>query len=461
MKLTEFDLLVIGGGSGGVATANRAASYGANVGIFEKNRLGGTCVNVGCVPKKIMWTAASLRHNIDESIDYGFNCEIKGHNWNLLKNKRDAYIKKLNEGYEGGLKSNKVTVFNSFAKFVEPKVIMADNNLFTAKHIVLAVGGKPIIPDIPGCDHGITSDDFFNLSSCPEKIVIVGGGYIAVEIGGLLHSLGTEVTLVIRKNSLLTNFDEIIRDNLMLQMQNTGINIERETEIQNITENKNRNLDISLKSGKKITEVDTLLWATGREPNTNGIGIPKSGVIVNPDGSIPTNKFQETNVKGIYALGDIVRKFELTPVAIAAGRRLADRLFGGEKDRHLEYTDIPSIVFSHPPIGTVGLTEQQAVKAFGPDQINVYETKFTPMHFAFSQEKVPSVMKLVVCGEEEKIIGIHLMGIGSDEMLQGFAVSLKMGATKRDFDNTVALHPTAAEELVTLKNSRPGITNIT
>ncbi|MAW33698.1 MAG: glutathione-disulfide reductase [Proteobacteria bacterium] len=452
--MKKYDLLVIGGGSGGVATANRAASYGAKVALFEEKKMGGTCVNVGCVPKKIMWSAASLQHSLEDSINYGFNTQFNSLDWMQLKSNRDAYISKLNSGYEKGLTGNGVSLIRSHASFVENNIIEEDGGLYTADHLVIAVGGRPIIPDLKGSNLGIDSDSFFDLSECPKKIAIVGGGYIAVEIGGLLKSLGSEVTLIIRRKTILTNFDKMLSENLMSQMKADGIEILDENKVCSLEHQSNGNIKIWLDNKTSINNFTNLMWAIGRRPNTDRLNISKTSLKIREDGTIPTNKYQETNVKGLYALGDIIKKVELTPVAIAAGRRLADRLFGGETNSHLEYENVPSIVFSHPPVGTVGLTEKEAVEKFGISDVRIYESTFTPMYYAFSEKKKSSSMKLVVKGEDEKIVGIHLIGVGSDEMLQGFAVALKMGATKKHFDNTVALHPTASEELVTMKKAR-------
>ena len=452
--MKKFDLIVIGGGSGGVATANRAASYGARVALFEKSQMGGTCVNVGCVPKKIMWTAAHLRTCIDDAVDYGFQVNTGYHDWNDLKRKRDAYIEKLNQGYENGLNKNNVTIIRAHAKFVDKNTVIANSQSYFAPKIIIAVGGRPIYPDIKGTEYGIDSDQFFGLHEIPKRIAIVGGGYIAVEIGGLLRSLGSDVTLIVRKQKILNKFDSILSDNLMSQMKLDGIKIEKEKTIQHLDKQVDGTIDVHLKNPQVLEKFDTLMWAIGRKPNTDILDVAAAGLKTNGDGSITVNKYQETNVEGIFALGDIIKNFELTPVAIAAGRRLSDRLFGDKPQSYLDYENIPSIVFSHPPIGTVGLTEKQAIDKFGISNIRVYETKFTPMYHAFSAKKSTSVMKLVVEKSKEEILGIHMIGIGSDEMLQGFAVALKMGATKADFDNTVALHPTAAEEMVTMKESR-------
>ena len=451
--MKRFDLLVIGGGSGGVATANRAASYGANVALFEAGRMGGTCVNVGCVPKKIMWTAASLNEAVEEASDYGFDTHQGAFDWGRLKARRDAYIERLNGIYERGLGNNKVTMVRSHARFVAPDVVEADGEQYTAEHIVIAVGGRPALPDIPGAGLGVTSDGFFEIDALPRKVVIVGAGYVSVELGGLLKALGAEVSIAMRREHVLRSFDKTLRSELMTQMEADGVRFVPHVTVMDVKKG-DSGLQIEFGNGDTIEGFDTLIWAMGRRPNTDRIDIEKTGLMLAEDGTIPVDRFQQTAVKGIYALGDVIGKFELTPVAIAAGRRLADRLFGGQTDRHLVYQNIATVIFSHPPIGTVGLSEEEAIEQFGAGNIRVYESRFTPMHYAFTERKPPCTMKLVVTGPDERIIGCHVIGLGADEMMQGFAVAVRMGATKRDFDDTVAIHPTGAEEMVTMRNSR-------
>jgi glutathione reductase (NADPH) len=452
--MKHFDLLVIGGGSGGVATANRAASYGAKVALFEAGRMGGTCVNVGCVPKKIMWTAASLGHAIEEAEGYGFEASVDGFDWARLKHGRDEYITRLNAGYERGLANNKVETVRAFARFVAPRIVEAGGERYSAGHVVIAVGGRPVVPELPGAELGITSDGFFELAQRPARIAIAGAGYVSVELGGLLCALGADVTLLLRRDHFLHSFDDMLRDQLMAQMEADGVRVMRQVRIARLARDGER-LAVELENGDRLTGFDSVLWAIGRRPNTDRIDIDRAGVALNADGTVPTDAFQQTSVPGIYAIGDIGGKYELTPVAIAAGRRLADRLFGGKAGRHLPYENIATVIFSHPPIGTTGLSEHEAVARFGADQVRVYETRFTPMHYAFARRQPKCAMKLVVTGPEERIVGCHVIGLGADEMMQGFAVAVRMGATKQDFDDTVAIHPTAAEEMVTMRGGRP------
>jgi glutathione reductase (NADPH) len=454
--MKHYDLLVIGGGSGGVATANRAASYGARVALFEAGRMGGTCVNVGCVPKKIMWTAASLNHAIEEAADYGFDTHAGRFDWPALKSRRDAYIERLNAGYEKGLSNNKVDTVRAYARFIEPKVVEAGGERFSAGRIVIAVGGRPNIPDIPGAEHGITSDGFFELEEQPQRVAVVGAGYTSVEFSGLLRSLGAQVTMLLRRDHFLHHFDKTLRDELMTQMQADGVHCIKHVTVMDV-ERSDGKLRVELGNGDIIEDLDTLIWAIGRAPNSDRIDIENTGAGLRADGSISVDRYQETNIPGLYAIGDVAGRFELTPVAIAAGRRLADRLFGGQQTRHLDYENIPTVIFSHPPIGTVGLSELQAVEKLGVENVKVYETRFTPMYYAFAKRQPKCTMKLIVTGPEERIVGCHVIGLGADEMLQGFAVAVRMGATKQDFDDTVAIHPTGAEEMVTMRAARAAL----
>ncbi|MGH9579202.1 MAG: FAD-dependent oxidoreductase, partial [Terriglobales bacterium] len=318
---------------------------------------------------------------------------------------------------------------------------------------VIAVGGRPIVPELPGAELGITSDGFFELERKPERVALVGAGYVAAEFGGLLQALGSEVTLLLRRDHFLHSFDASLRDALMQQMEADGVRVIRRVKIAGLSGNPGAVL-ILCDNGDRLADFDTVIWAIGRRANTERIGLETTGIALASDGTIPTDAYQQASVAGVYAIGDVAGRFELTPVAIAAGRRLADRLFGGKTSRNLPYENIPTVIFSHPPIGSIGLSEREAAEKFGASNVRVYETRFTPMHYAFAQRKPQSVMKLVVTGPEERIVGCHLIGIGADEMLQGFAVAVRMGATKQDFDDTVAIHPTAAEEMVTMRVAR-------
>lgn len=452
----HFDLLTIGGGSGGVATSNRAASFGAKCALIEAGRLGGTCVNVGCVPKKVMWNGANLAHAFEDAADYGFSIASHSFDWTILKRQRDQHVLDLNGHYERNLLKSGVEIIRGNARFVGPKTLKVGADTFTAEHIVIAVGGRPVVPELPGAGFGITSDGFFELPAQPMKVAVVGGGYTAVELAGLLRALGSEVTMLLRRAHFLNDFDPMLREELMMQMQADGVRVIAQTKIEKV-EKAPAGLRITQQGGDVVEGLDGLLWAIGRRPNTDRLDLRATGVAIDAGGTIPTDPYQATNVAGIYAIGDVIGKLELTPVAIAAGRRLADRLFGGMKDRKLDYENIATVLFTHPPIGTIGLSEHEAVQVHGAGAVKVYETGFTPMYHALTRRKVKCAMKLVVTGETEKIVGCHIIGPGADELMQGFAVAVHMGATKRDLDDTVAIHPTVAEELVTMRDSRPAV----
>jgi glutathione reductase (NADPH) len=454
--MTEhYDLLTIGGGSGGVAVSNRAASYGRRCLLIEKGRLGGTCVNVGCVPKKVMWNGAEIAGALEDATDYGFRVEAHAFDWATLKRNRDEHVLDLNGRYARYLAGNKVDILAGTARFVAPKTVTIGAQRYSADHVVIATGGRPIVPDVPGAHYGITSDGFFELETLPRKVAIVGAGYIAVELAGVLHALGSEVTIVLRRERLLGSFDPMLRETLMEQMREDEIELVTSTPIIGLEKGLHGELTLPCSSGTRLGGFDTVIWAIGRAPSTHDLDLAATGLAADELGFVSTDGYQQTSVPGIYAIGDVSGRAALTPVAIAAGRRLADRLFGGMPERKLSYENIPTVVFSHPPIGTIGLTEPEAVQRFGVEPVKIYEASFTPMYYAFTTRKVRAAMKLVVVGPDEKIIGCHVIGPGADEMLQGFAVAVRMGATKRDFDDTVAIHPTVAEELVTMRATRP------
>ncbi len=449
--MEKYDYLVIGGGSGGLASSRRAAKHGAKVAVVEAGRLGGTCVNVGCVPKKVMWNAASIAEALHFAPDYGFDVAAPAFDWPKVKAGRDAYVERLNGIYAKNLDVDDVHLVRGYAKFVDAHTVEVDGRQLTADHVLIATGGRPDVPNIPGArEYGITSDGFFELESRPEHVAIAGAGYIAVELAGVFNTLGSNVTLMVRKDQPLRTFDDCLRTTLMESMLQHGVNIETHTDLSAVERAQNGQLAFSTKDGRRLEGYDTLVWATGRVPNTDRIAIENTGVKLDDRGHVFTDAFQNTNVEGVYALGDVAGRWLLTPVAIAAGRKLADRLFGGVANARLDYLDIPTVVFSHPPIGTVGMTEEQAREEYG-SSVKCYTSRFTNMFYALSQEKAPTVMKLVTVGATEKVVGIHVIGMGADEMIQGFAVALRMGATKADLDRTVAIHPTAAEELVTMR----------
>ncbi len=444
-----FDLIVIGGGSGGIAHARRAAEYGANVAVIEYGPLGGTCVNVGCVPKKVMWYTAAQMHHAAHAADYGFDMDVRGHDWSAVKERRDDYVLRLNGIYERNLDNSGITTIIGAAKFVDAHTVAVDGEEYTADRIVIATGGRPMVPDIRGAEHGITSDDFFELDERPQRVLVVGSGYIAVELAGVFNGLGSDVQLVVRKDRILRGFDIMLSELLMEAICKDGVELDVGVVPAGV-EKTDDGLLLHAEDGRSFGPFDTILWAIGRAPNSDGLDLENAGVDRDDGGYIPTDLYQQTNVEHIFALGDVTGRAQLTPVAIAAGRRLADRLYGGMERRHLDYELIPTVIFSHPPIGTVGLTEAQARAKYG-DDIKIYTSGFIPMYYALGEKKQRSMMKLITAGVEEKVVGCHIIGDGADEMLQGFAVAIRMGATKSDFDDTVAIHPSNAEELVTMR----------
>jgi len=445
----QYDLIAIGGGSGGVASTRRAARYGAKCAVVEFDRYGGTCVNRGCVPKKIMWFGAHIAHAIRDAEGYGFDVEQKSFNWSQLVEDRENYIRRLNGIYEKNLTGENVDMINGHGSLVDAHTVKVGDKHYTAERILLAPGGTPTVPDVPGAELGISSDGFFELKTQPKKVAVVGAGYIAVELAGMLHALGSDVTLVIRKQHFLREFDDILSSTLTQIMHDDGLEIVNNTEISSLKKVGDQVVIEPQGDGDEMGPFDELIWAIGRRPLSSELNPQAAGIEVDARGYIPTDQWQATNVDSIFAIGDVTGRAQLTPVAIAAGRRLSDRLYGGMTDRHLDYTNIASVVFSHPPIGAVGLTEAQAREKHG-DDIKCYTATFTPMYHAFSKHPQKTAMKLVVQGKDEKVVGIHMIGEGVDEMLQGFAVALKMGATKKDFDDTIAIHPSSSEELVTL-----------
>ncbi len=447
----HYDYIAIGGGSGGIASVNRAASYGKKCALIEAGDLGGTCVNVGCVPKKVMWYSAQIADAIQKyGSDYGFNSELKSFDWKKLVENRQAYIQRIHASYQSGLSKNQVDVIHGFATFVDHKTIEVNGETFTADHILIATGTQPSRPNIEGAEHGIDSNGFFELQELPKRTAIIGSGYIAVELAGVLNSLGSNVQLFIRKHLPLRSLDKFLGETLLESMRSDHIQVHTQATPVKVSKLEDQSLLLHLEDGTQHM-IDCLIWAVGREPNTKVLKLDRTHIQLDDLGYIQVDQFQNTSQSGLYAVGDIIGKAELTPVAVAAGRKLSERLFNGKSEEYLNYENIPTVVFSHPPIGTVGLTEEQAIAQFGQDQIKVYSSSFTSMYTAVTQHRQVSKMKLICSGTEEKIIGIHGIGYGMDEILQGFAVALKMGATKKDFDNTVAIHPTSAEEFVTMR----------
>lgn len=452
--MTEhFDYLVIGGGSGGIASANRAGERGAKVGLIEARDLGGTCVNLGCVPKKVMWYVAKLMGEFD-LYGEGYGLEFEENptlNFKKLKQNRDDYINFLHTAYQRGLDNNNVEVIKGYGKIVDNNTVDVDGTEYTADNILIATGGRPKRLGIPGAEYGIDSDGFFDLEELPESVAIIGGGYIGVEISGLLRTFGVDAHVFEFLPSVLATFDPIIKEGYMEIAEREGFadSIHANASATKVEKDGDK-YTIHFKDGS-THETDLVLWATGRAPNVENIGLENAGVELDETGHIIVDKFQNTTGENVYAVGDVLGKLNLTPVAIAAGRQLSERLFNNKENAHLDYSNVPSVVFTEPPIGTIGLTEDEADLKYGKDKVKIYTSIFTSMHSSISDNRQKTYMKLVCAGEDEKVVGLHGIGQGMDEMLQGFGVAIKMGATKADFDSVVAIHPTAAEEFVTMR----------
>ena len=448
--MREYDIIAIGGGSGGIATMNRAGEHGAKAAVIEEKKLGGTCVNVGCVPKKIMWYGAQIAETFHQfGEDYGFKTTDLNFDFATLRRNREAYIDRARSSYDGSFKRNGVDLIEGHAEFVDSHTVSVNGELIRAKHIVIATGAHPSIPDVPGAELGGSSDDVFAWEELPESVAILGAGYIAVELAGVLHTFGVKTDLFVRRDRPLRGFDSYIVEGLIKEMERTNLPLHTH-KVPAKLEKTAEGITIHFEDGTNHT-ASQVIWATGRRPNVKSLQLEKAGVTLNERGFIQVDEYQNTVVEGIYALGDVTGEKELTPVAIKAGRTLSERLFNGKTTAKMDYTTIPTVVFSHPAIGTVGLTEEQAIKEYGQDQIKVYKSSFASMYSTVTSNRQESRFKLITAGLEEKVVGLHGIGYGVDEMIQGFAVAIKMGATKADFDATVAIHPTASEEFVTMR----------
>ena len=444
----EYDLIVIGAGSGGLAAAQRAAEHKQRVAIIEMGQLGGTCVNRGCIPKKIYWYAAEFAYDLKHSNTLGFETNDFKHNWHTLQQASKQYIKKLNDMYRKNLSQKNIEIVTGNASFQSSKEISVGSVLLTAKQIIIACGATPVVPDIPGAEFGITSDDFFELTNRPKKTIIVGSGYVAVELAGILNALGSDTKIVARKNSILRKFDQSIQSSVIDYLVESGVEVSLNTDVLSVKENNNQLLVQT--NNKDHTSIDALLWAIGRKPLVSDLGLERTQVTKDKNNFILVDQYQTTKDPNICAIGDVVGNHELTPVAIAAGRALSDRLFGDKENARLEYENIPTVIFSHPPVGTVGMSEEEARVVYG-NKVKIYEANFVSLRHSLIGISSKAMIKLVCLGKEEIVIGCHIVGQGADELLQGFAVAIKMGAQKKDLDNTVAIHPTLAEELVTLR----------
>jgi glutathione reductase (NADPH) len=449
-SVIEYDYICIGAGSGGIASANRAARYGQKVALIEAKQVGGTCVNVGCVPKKAMWFGAQVAEAIHKyAPDYGFDVTVNQFDWATLVKSRNAYIDRIHGSYDRVLGNNGITRIVGFARFVEANTIEVEGQHYRAKHILIATGGRPSLPNIPGAELGITSDGFFALTEQPKRVAVIGAGYIAVELAGVLHSLGSETHLAVRKHAPLRTFDPMLSETLVELMNEDGPTLHPHSVPQSLVQQNDGSLLLTFENGEQL-HVDCVIWAIGRTPATDQVNLQAAGVEIDEQGYIKVDDYSNTTAAGVYAVGDNIGKVELTPVAVKAGRLLSERLFNGQLKAKMDYNLIPTVVFSHPTIGTLGLTEPEAITQYGEENIQIYTSSFAAMYTAVTSHRQATKMKIICAGPEERVVGLHGIGLGMDEILQGFGVAMKMGATKADFDACVAIHPTSAEEFVTM-----------
>ncbi len=448
----DYDLIAIGGGSGGLSVVERAVEYGKKCAVVEAKKMGGTCVNIGCVPKKVMWFGAHIAEALRDAPDFGFHVERKGFDWAELVKRRENYISNITTWYGGYMKDLGIDVLEGWGSFVDAHTVSVDGKLVTAETIVIAPGGTPLIPnETENAELGITSDGFFALQEQPKKVAVIGSGYIAVEIAGVLQALGTDTTLISRKDLVLRGFDDMVRETLTDAMIESGIHKEYHFKVKKLIKADDGTLIIESEDGQHLEGFDEVIWAVGRQTLTEPLALDKVGLEVNGRGFIDVNDYHQTNVPNIYAIGDVTGQAQLTPVAIRAGRYLAERLCNNQPELKMDLSKVPTVVFSHPPVGTIGLAEHDARREYGHDNVQVYSSVFTPMRYAFTGHQIKTALKLVCVGEEQKVVGIHIVGDGADEMLQGFAVAVQMGATKADLDATIAIHPSSSEELVTMR----------
>ena len=449
--MREYDIIAIGGGSGGSATMNRAAMHGAKAAVIEGNIIGGTCVNIGCVPKKVMWYGAQVSETLKNyAADYGYTIGETSFDFKTLRKNREAYIERSRQAFSNNFNRNGVDYIEGYARFVDKNTVEVNGEHIRAKHIVIATGSYAFVPNVPGSELGGTSDDVFAWEELPESVSIIGAGYIAVELAGVLHALGVKTDLFVRKGGPLRGFDQGIVEVLVEEMKKNGQPLHTHKVPQKLEKLDNGDIQIHFEDGTTHTS-QKVIWAVGRKANVQQLNLEAAGVELTERGFIQVDEYQNTTTPGIYALGDVSGEKELTPVAIKAGRTLAERLFNGKTDAKMDYELIPTVVFSHPAIGSIGLTQEQAEAKYGTENIKVYQSTFAGMYSAITVHRQMTKLKLITLGEEEKVIGLHGIGEGIDEMIQGFAVAVKMGATKADFDATVAIHPTASEEFVTMR----------
>ncbi len=456
MPQMDYDLVVLGGGSAGLAGAFRAAGHGARVALLEPGLLGGTCVNVGCVPKKAMWLAADLSMKMALAGDLGFDATRARLDWPTFIAHRQRYIANIHASYGKRLDASGIALMPCSGHLEDARTVRTSTGVrLRARHVLIATGARPLRPALPGAALGRVSDDFFDLCEAPARVALIGGGYIGVELAGVLQGLGSQVSMFVRGPRLLQPFDAELAHQLGEDMRQHGVRLHFDQRVQALEDAGDgrvrlRHADATTGEATESEAFDAVFFATGRRPNSDGFGLAEAGVALGAHGEVSVDAYETTSVDGVHAVGDVNGKLALTPVAIAAARRLMDRLFGGQPEAKLDYDTVATVVFSHPPVGTVGLCEARARELHG-DSVRVYESNFRPMLHALAESPQRSVFRMICAGEDERVVGLHLLGEGADEILQGFAVALKMGATKRDFEETVAIHPTSAEEVVLMR----------
>lgn len=446
----DFDLFVIGAGSGGVRAARISASYGARVACAEDTHLGGTCVNVGCVPKKLFVYGSHYSHDFADSSAYGWEVEPKGFSWPTLRDNKNVEIKRLNGIYKGLLDGAGVTTVHGTASITGPNEVTVDGTAYSAERILVATGSEPFVPEFPGSELAITSNEAFYLETFPKRALVVGGGYIAVEFAGIFNGLGVDTRLSYRGDMLLRGFDNGVREFVTKELVNSGIDVQLGSNVASISAGTNGSRDVEFADGSR-ENFDLVMYATGRRPRIAGLGLEALGVELQPNGAVQVDDYFQSSVPSLYALGDVIDRFQLTPVAIAEAMCLASNLFKGTQQA-MDYENIPTAVFCQPNIGTVGLTEEAAEARFG--EIDVYQSEFKPMKHTLTGRNERTMMKLLVDPATDRVVGVHMVGPDAGEIMQGLGVALKAGATKAQFDATVGIHPTAAEEFVTMREVR-------
>ena len=454
MQTFDFDLFVIGGGSGGVRAARMSAQRGARVGLAEVAAMGGTCVNVGCIPKKLYSYAAHFAESFEESHGFGWVGEAPKLDWEKLKLNRGREISRLNGIYLQLLKNSGVQIIEGWATIVDAHTVDVGGKHFTAKNILISTGGTPSVPDVNGLEHVMTSNDIFDLTPFPSRLLVVGGGYIACEFASIFNGLQSKVIQLYRGAQVLRGFDEDVRGFISAEMVKAGVDLRLETDVVSI-EKTAAGLNVRLSDGSSVM-VDAVLYATGRVPNVSGLGLKAVGVVQSKDGAIAVNEDYQTSVPSIYAVGDVTARIQLTPVALGEAMVVVDQLFGavaGKKPRSMSYDFIPTAVFTHPNIGTVGYSEADARRIFG--NVSVYRSEFKALKHTLSGSTERTLMKLLVDDASDRVVGLHMVGADAGEIVQGFAVAMKAGATKEVFDSTIGIHPTAAEEFVTMREPVP------